>query len=123
MNRQTKRRQILRYQDAQARIVDRQPALKRIDSKNRRLRRQAKYRLNICSGLEVTCNSAEYRLEIPCLKDLRWIRNRRRRKLLTVSKRVAGTGAKYRVEAPVIDNSDTLRPALLISDKINESCA
>ena len=53
MDRNAEGRQALSYHYAQARVIDRQPALKRIYRKNGRFGRKAKDGLHIRSGLEI----------------------------------------------------------------------
>ena len=67
--RQAESRQTLRDQHAQARIVDSEPALERIDRKNRRLGRQAVHGLDAGTGLQIGGNLGKERLENIVLKN------------------------------------------------------
>src|SRR5688572_23340270 len=63
MEGQAHRGKVLRNQDAQARVIDRQPALERVDSEHCSLGRQAEDGFNGCAGPEIGLKLAEEGLE------------------------------------------------------------
>ena len=77
--------QALRYQHAQAWIIYREPAMERIDRKDRCLRRKSEHRLHICSGPEIGLELSKERLEDIVLEKLCWIRRGLVRQTLTAA--------------------------------------
>src|SRR5688572_4590166 len=76
MERQPEVRKALRDKDTQARVIDREPAVERVNGKNGRLRRKPENGLNVRTGLQISLELTEERLEDVILEQLGRIRDR-----------------------------------------------